>query len=65
VFDAPAGKRIFYCRGEAKEKNARKIPGLLHRGASAETWARCRADFTSRGRRVEASQLLKGRSENV
>jgi hypothetical protein len=48
----------------AKEKAGPTSSGALHRNNFTAAWARCRPDFTSREKKIEASQLLKGKSEH-
>jgi hypothetical protein len=55
-------------QGSGGGKNARKSRcyclGKLRGNNFTPAWVRSRPDFTSKGRRKEASQLLKGQSEN-
>jgi hypothetical protein len=56
---------IFFCEGPGGGKNAQKIPVcpclyILRGNNFTPARARCGPDFTSRGRRAKAPQLLMG-----
>jgi hypothetical protein len=68
-FEGPAGKGPFVVVGPGREKKCKNNPGDTLYGGEETIFTQPRQGvgliFTSRGRRVEASQLLKVQSEKL